>query len=390
MRKVLSISLGELVLKGGNRKYFEDKLLSQIKKSIIDLGYSEIYKDQGKIYIIGNEDNYKYMIKRLQKIFGIVYISLCIRVNKDDFSNIEDAAKYLINEKIIQDRRITFKVETSRSDKKYHMKSPEISRSIGASVLKKYGKNLKVDVHNPEFQINIDIKRYAYVYIDRYEAYRGLPIGTNGEGLLLLSGGIDSPVAGFLMGKRGVKINCVHYHSYPFTSERAEDKVKKLAKILSRYTGEMKFYSVNILDIQKAINENCPKNEMTILSRRFMMRIAEKIAIKNRYNALISGESLGQVASQTIQSMGVINSSVNLPVLRPLVGMDKIDIIDIAKDIETYETSIIPFVDSCTVFLPDNPVIKPKLEDIKRSEQSLNIDDLVNNAILNMEEITIS
>ncbi|HLS52391.1 MAG TPA: tRNA 4-thiouridine(8) synthase ThiI, partial [Tissierellaceae bacterium] len=207
--------------------------------------------------------------------------------------------------------------------------------------------------------------------------------------LLLLSGGIDSPVAGFMMAKRGLAIDCVHYHSYPFTSERAEEKVKTLAKILSRYVGKINFYSVNILEIQKAINRNCPEREMTILSRRFMMRIAEAIARKNKHQALITGESLGQVASQTIEGIGATNAAVNLPVLRPLVGMDKVDIVDISKDIETYETSILPYEDCCTVFLPKHPVTKPRLEDIESSEAALEIEDLVETAVENMKVYTI-
>src|SRR5699024_2205090 len=215
----------------------------------------------------------------------------------------------------------------------------------------------------------------------KIKAYGGMPVGTNGKGLLLLSGGIDSPVAGFIMAKRGVQINAVHYHSYPFTSERAEEKVKNLAKIMSRYTGKMKLHSINVLNIQKAINEYCPEKEMTILSRRFMMRIAEEIAKSNNYNALITGESLGQVASQTIEGISVINNITNLPILRPLIGMDKVDIIDISRDIETYETSIIPHKYSCTIFLPKHPVIKHELKDIEESEKALDIDGLVKDTI---------
>lgn len=383
MKKVISVSVGEIALKGLNRNYFESQLINQIIRAIKDIGYEEIYKDQGKIYIEGNKEDYPSIINRLKKVFGLVYISSCIRVDKD-MEDIGEAALLASRERLEKDKIETFKVETNRSDKSFPIQSPEISRRIGAKVLKGLN-NLKVDVHNPDLYVNIDIKDYGYIYTEKIKAYGGMPVGTNGKGLLLLSGGIDSPVAGFLMARRGIEINAVHYHSYPFTSERAEEKVKKLAEIMARYTGKIKFHSVNLLNIQKAINKNCPEREMTILSRRFMMRIGEEIARRNNYHALISGESLGQVASQTIEGITAINDVVELPILRPLIGMDKVDITDISRDIETYETSILPYEDCCTVFLPKHPVIKPRLRDIEKSEEALDIDELVKDAINNME-----
>lgn len=375
--------MGEIVLKGLNRGFFEDRLIKQIIKNIKDIGYEKIYKETGKIYVEGNPDNYPDIINRLKKVFGLVYISPCIRVNKE-MEEINKAAIYAMKEAITRPSIKTFKVVTNRSDKNFPLKSPDISRNIGGLILREFGE-IKVDVHNPDLYLYIDVKENAYIYTERIEAYGGLPSGTSGKGLLLLSGGIDSPVAGFTMAKRGLGINAVHFHSYPFTSERAEEKVKDLAQILARYTGKFKFFSINLLPIQKEINKNCPEKEMTILSRRFMMRIAEKIANHNKYDALITGESLGQVASQTIQGIGVINDSVDMPILRPLIGMDKVDIIHIAEDIETYDISILPFEDCCTVFLPKHPVTKPKLEDIIKSEESLDIDTLVNDAIANMK-----
>ncbi|SHD77730.1 persulfide ATP pyrophosphatase involved in tRNA modification (fragment) [[Clostridium] ultunense Esp] len=248
---------------------------------------------------------------------------------------------------------------------------------------------LKVDIHNPETYVFIDIKENAYIYTERIEGYGGLPVGTNGKGLLLLSGGIDSPVAGFLMAKRGVEISGIHFHSYPFTSQRAEDKVKKLAEILSIYTGKIKLYGINILEIQKELNAKCPEDEMTILSRRFMMRIAEKIALDNDIDALITGESLGQVASQTIQGLSVTNAAVDIPILRPLIGLDKVEIIEVAKEIETYETSILPYDDCCTLFLPKHPVTKPKLADIEKSEEAIDVEKLIEKAIANVEVYNI-
>lgn len=387
MEKVLSVSLGEIALKGLNRRYFEDQLIKNMRRVIKDIGFEKIYKEQGKIYIEGEDYKFPQMINRLKKVFGLVYISPCIRIEK----NVEDMEKAVIQvmkEKVGNQNIKTFKVDTNRADKSFPIKSPDLSRQFGGLILKNFH-DLKVDVHNPDTFVYIDIKQNAYVYTEKIKGYGGLPIGTNGKGLLLLSGGIDSPVAGFMMAKRGVEISAVHYHSYPFTSERSEEKVKELATILSRYTGKIKMYSVNILEIQKQINAKCKENEMTILSRRFMMKIAEKIAEKEKIDALITGESLGQVASQTIQGISVTNAAVNIPVFRPLVGLDKVDIVEIAKDIETFETSILPFEDCCTVFLPKHPVTKPKLEDMLKSEEELDVEGLVSKAIENMKVVII-
>lgn len=387
MDRVLSISLGEIALKGLNRKYFEDQLIKQIRRAIKDLGIEKIYKEQGKIYIEGEIANYPLMINRLKKVFGLVYISPCVRVEKD-VEVISSAVIEIIKE-VKENKSIkTFKVDTNRADKSFPIKSPDFSKKMGGIILQNF-EDLKVDVHNPDVYLYIDIKQNAYIYTEKIKGYGGLPIGTNGKGLLLLSGGIDSPVAGFMMAKRGIELSCVHYHSYPFTSERAEEKVKELAHILARYTGKLKIFSVNLLDIQKEINTKCPEDEMTILSRRFMMRIAERIANYHQMNALITGENLGQVASQTIYGLNVTNQSVDLPVFRPLIGFDKVDIIEIAKDIETYETSIMPFEDCCTVFLPKHPVTRPKVEDIIKSEEALDVNTLIDNAIANMKVYTI-
>ena len=387
MKDVLSISLGEVALKGLNRKYFEDKLIKNVRRVTRDYEIERIYKEQGKIYLEANKEDFQEIIKRVRNIFGIVYISPCIRIDKD-MDVIRQGAIDFIKNRLEEEDFKTFKVSTNRSDKSFPIKSPEISREMGGLILKNFD-NLSVDVHNPDIFLHIDIKKHAYIYIDKVRAYGGLPVGTNGKGLLLLSGGIDSPVAGFMMAKRGVEISSVHYHSYPFTSERAEEKVKDLAKILSTYTGKLKIHSVNILPIQKEINKNCPEKEMTILSRRFMMRIAEKISMDNGYDALITGENLGQVASQTIHGLNVTNQSTNMVVLRPLVGMDKVDIIEVSREIGTYETSILPFEDCCTVFLPKHPVTRPKVEDIEESEKALDLEDLVNKAIEDMEVYSI-
>jgi thiamine biosynthesis protein ThiI len=380
--KVLSVSVGEIALKGLNRRYFEDKLISQLKSSLKKVQHGRIYKEQGKIYIECDGDDYEEIISRVKKIFGIVHISPCIRVGKD-IEELKKAVIEVMRNKKEEGSVKTFKVETNRVDKQFPLKSPEVSRQMGAVILKNV-EGLSVDVNNPDIYVYVDIKGHIYVYTDKIKGYGGLPVGTNGKGLLLLSGGIDSPVAGFLMAKRGVEISAIHFHSYPFTSERAEEKVKTLAKILSSYTGKIKMYSVNILDIQKEINQKCPEDQMTILSRRFMMRIAERVAIDNEIDALITGESLGQVASQTMQSLAVTNASVSLPIFRPLIGLDKTEIIEIAKDIETYETSILPYDDCCTLFLPKHPVTKPRLMDIEESEKNLDVEELINKALETM------
>lgn len=387
MERVLSASLGEIILKGKNRSYFEDRLMKQMRRAIKDIGFDKITHNQGKVYIEADYDKFPQIISRLEKVFGLVYISPCIKVEKD-LESIKEACILAMNEKIEKDGARTFKVTTNRVDKSFEIKSPELSRIMGGEILKNVP-NMKVDVHKPDSFVYIDIRESAYIYTDRYEGAKGMPAGSNGRGMLLLSGGIDSPVAGYMMAKRGIEISAVHYHSYPFTNERAEQKVKDLAKILTRYLGPIRLYSVNILNIQKEINKNCPAGEMTILSRRFMMRIAEQIAKDKNIGCLVTGENLGQVASQTLEGLTATNSSVDLPIFRPLIGFDKLDIVAIAEEIETYQTSILPFEDCCTVFLPKRPVIKPRLRDIEMSEENLDVEGLINQAIENMEEYLI-
>lgn len=386
MKKVISISFGEIALKGDNRGYFENQLIRKIRFALKGFENTKVSKDQGKLYIEPASEDIEKIISRVRKVFGIVYVSPCYKIEKD-MDAIREAALYVMKEEMA-DGKTSFKVDTKRADKNFPIKSPEVSRDVGGYIFNNL-EGSSVDLHNPDTMVYVDVRTSAYVYTKKYKGYGGLPVGTNGKGLLLLSGGIDSPVAGFLMAKRGVEVHAVHFHSYPFTSERAEEKVKDLANIISLYCGNMKLYSVNLLNIQKEINKNCPEDEMTIISRRFMMRIAEAIAKKEGMNALITGESLGQVASQTIYGINVTNSSVDLPVFRPLIGMDKTDIIEISKDIETYETSILPFEDCCTVFLPKHPVTRPNLEDIEESESVLDVESLINSALESIEVMEI-
>lgn len=383
MNWYISVSFGELTLKGNNRKIFEDRAVKKVLRSIKDFQIEEHYKEQGKLYIKADKEDFPEMIDSIKKVFGIAYISPCIKVEKN-IDDMEESIVEFIKEKNITEN-MTFKVEVNRVDKSFKYKSPELNPRLGGAILKNFGNVLSVDVHNPDFKVYIDIKRNVYIFSDRTKGWGGLPIGSSGRGLLLLSGGIDSPVAGFLLAKRGVEISALHFHSYPFTSDRGLEKVKDLARQLSYYTGKITMYSINLLPIQKEINEKCREREMTILSRRFMMRIGEELSKKYEYDALITGESLGQVASQTIQGVSVINSSVEMPILRPLIAMDKSEIIEISREIGTYETSILPFEDCCTVFLPRRPVTKPKLHDILRSEGNIDVEQLVKDAIENME-----
>ena len=383
MKKVMALSLGELVLKGKNRYKFVNKLISTIKRNLRNLDHGKIYQNMGKVYVEVVTDNEEKMINRLKHVFGIVYIAPCYVVETDK-EKIEEAVIKIVDETLKKNPSYkTFKVKTNRGDKSFPLNSMEISAKIGGVILKNF--DLRVDVHEPDFFVYCDLKKDTYIYVDKIKAHGGLPSGTNGRGLLLLSGGIDSPVAGFLMAKRGVLVDCLHFHSYPFTSERGEEKVKKLAEDISSFSGELTFYSVNILDIQKEININCPEDEMTIISRRFMMRIADKIARDNGYDCIITGENLGQVASQTIDGLKVTNDITDKLVFRPLIGMDKVNIIDIAKDIDTYETSILPFEDCCTVFLPKHPLLTPSVEGIEKSEEPLDCESLVDEAIGKMK-----
>lgn len=383
MKKVMALSLGEVILKGKNRHRFIEKLIKSVKRNLRNLDHGRIYHNMGKIYVEVSGDNEDKLINRLKHVFGIVYIAPTYEV-ETNWETIEEAVVKIVEETLKEHPEYkTFKVKTNRGDKKFPLNSMEISAKIGGMVLKNF--DIKVDVHDPDFFVYCDLKKDTYIYVDKIKAHGGLPTGTNGRGLLLLSGGIDSPVAGFLMAKRGVLVDCLHFHSYPFTSERAEEKVKKLAEDISNFSGELTFYSVNILDIQKEININCPEDEMTIISRRFMMRVADKIARDNGYDCIITGENLGQVASQTIDGLKVTDAITEKIVFRPLIGMDKVNIIDIAKDIDTYETSILPYEDCCTVFLPKHPLLTPSIEGVEKSEEPLDCDKLVEEAIGKMK-----
>jgi thiamine biosynthesis protein ThiI len=380
MYNSIGISLGEMVLKGKNRGQFEKKLNNQISK-IIKGKDLKFYRDRGKVFI-DTVDELEGVIKDLKNIFGIVYVTPCYKTGRD-METIKESVIKVMEWKMKNEKIKTFKIVSKRADKSYPFMSMDLNKELGGTVLKHFG-DLSVDVHNPDITINLDLRSECYIFTERVKGTGGLPLGSNGEGLVLLSGGIDSPVASYMMAKRGVKLSCVTFHAYPFTSERANDKVKTLTERLSVFCGRIELYYVNILDIYKEIKEKCPDDQITIIARRFMMKIGEKIAENRDLDFLITGESLGQVASQTAKSMRVIDSSVELPILRPLVGMDKTEIIDIARNIGTYEDSIQPYEDCCSVFSPKHPQTKPKINKILESESHLDVDALINDAIEKM------
>lgn len=382
------VRCGEVALKGMNKPYFERVLLERVKKSLSKLDDIEAKWIEGLMILkVPFGTDKQSVLKRVSKVFGVATISPAIKVEKD-INIVGEAASKFVSEICEAENIKTFKVKAKRADKSFNIKSPEIGSIVGASILK--NNNIKVDVKNPDLKIFVDVRREgAYIYRDKIKGYGGLPLGTNGKGLVLLSGGIDSPVAAFLMAKRGMTIETIHFHSYPYTSQRAKKKVEDLLKIISSYIGDTKMYVVNLLPIQEEIVKNCPKDETTLLVRRFMMKIAEKVAKEKDDMMLITGEDLGQVASQTAEALVVTDAAVDIPVMRPLIAMDKIDIMDIAKDIGTYNKSIEPYEDCCTVFLPKHPVTKPKLKNILQSENRLDADKLIDDAISGMEVIDI-
>lgn len=389
--KILIVRCGEVALKGMNKPYFERMLAERIHKRLKAAGYGKasVKRHEGLIFVrFDREWDTVQLAGEISKVFGVASISPAV----ESESNMEAIGVEAISfmEKLCEERCVrTFKVEAKRADKQFPIKSPDIARQIGGYVLKGL-KVLKVDVHNPDVRLFVDVRHdRSYIYADKIAGFGGLPLGTNGKGLVLLSGGIDSPVAAWMMAKRGMMIEAVHFHSYPYTSPRAQEKVEDLAKIVASYCGSFKMHVINILPIQEQIVKNCPEAETTIHVRRFMMRIAEKIAERNSAMMLITGENLGQVASQTAEALVVTDNCVKMPVMRPLIAMDKIDIIAKAQEIGTFETSIEPYEDCCTVFLPKHPTTKPQLDKIEISDSKLDIDALVESAIAEEEIIYI-
>lgn len=382
MNKLIIIKYGELTTKKGNIKFFIKTLKKNIDEALDGLDY-EIEFDNGRMFIYSSElDTIK---ERLMYVFGIHEIVIGYSYDTIDIESIKDNLKTLIEGKNIG----TFKVRTKRSFKEYPLTSMEISAALGGTVLK-YAENAKVDVHNPDTIIDIEVRfNKSYIYFKGTPGLHGYPVGVQGKGMLMLSGGIDSPVAGYLAMKRGVRIEGIYFESPPHTSEAAKEKVKTLTRILSNYSGYVKLHIINFTEIQEAIYKNIPKEYLITIMRRMMYRITEKIAHKNNAKIIINGESIGQVASQTLTSMSVINEVVKMPVIRPVACLDKLEIIDISKKIDTYETSILPFEDCCTIFVPEHPVINPELDKCIEYETFIDYETLLKNAIANEEVITI-
>ena len=386
MYNTIIVKYGEIGVKGKNRYLFENKLIKNTKNMLKPIGYFNVYKENGRIYVDLGEfkEDYEEILEEVKKVFGVVGVCPAVRAEKD-YEKLKEIALELLEEKIEEGAK-SFKVASRRGDKKFKFTSQEMSRDIAGYLVSTVKDKIAVDVRNPEVTINCELREnHVMVYSDTVPGYGGLPIGTNGRAMSLLSGGIDSPVASWMVAKRGVEIEAIHFHSYPFTSEKSQEKVRDLAQILAKYCGKVRLHKVNLLEIQRAIGVSCKEEEMTIISRRFMMQIAQRVGEMRFCDALVTGESIGQVASQTIQGLTCTNASVTLPVFRPLIAMDKSEIIKIAQNIGTFETSVIPEEDCCTVFSPKNPVTKPKLDRIEKSESKLEVEKLIQDAIDNME-----
>ncbi len=385
------IKYGEIGIKGKNRYLFEDALVRQVRFALKDVdGQFEIHKSQARIYVDCEGDyDYEDTIEHLKRVFGIVGICPVVRMEDAGFEQLKKEVVAYMDE-AYPNKRLTFKVEARRARKSYPLTSMEMNCALGEAILDAFPET-KVDVHHPDVMLNVEVRNEIYVYSRIIKGAGGMPVGTNGKAMLLLSGGIDSPVAGYMISKRGVGIEATYFHAPPYTSERAKQKVVDLARIVSRYAGPVKLHVVNFTDIQLYIYDQCPHDELTIIMRRYMMRIAEYFAKKDGCLGLITGESIGQVASQTMQSLAATNDVCTMPVYRPVIGFDKQEIVDIAEKIGTYETSIQPFEDCCTIFVAKHPVTKPNVEVIRRSEENLSekIDELMKTALETAEMIEV-
>ena len=385
------IKYGEIGIKGKNRYIFEDALVRQIRFALKDVdGEFYVHKSYGRVYVdCDGEYDYEETVESLSRVFGIVGICPVVRLEDKGFEELKKEVVAYMDE-MYPDKNKTFKVEARRSKKSYPLQSMQINCQLGEVILDAFPE-MKVDVHHPDIMLNVEVREEIYLYSEIIPGPGGMPVGTNGSAMLLLSGGIDSPVAGYMIAKRGVSLEATYFHAPPYTSERAKEKVVDLARLVSKYSGPIKLNVVNFTDIQLYIYEKCPHEELTIIMRRYMMKIAEHFAKQDGCLGMITGESIGQVASQTMQSLNVTNAVCTLPVYRPLIGFDKRDIVEISEKINTYETSILPFEDCCTIFVAKHPVTKPILEKIEKSELNLaeDIDELVQKAIDTVEVIKV-
>ncbi|MBR1477564.1 MAG: tRNA 4-thiouridine(8) synthase ThiI [Lachnospiraceae bacterium] len=389
--KVFLIKYAEIGIKGKNRYLFEDMLLHQIKNILKDVeGEFAVYKTQGRVFVEAKSDyDYDELMDALSRVFGITQIAPVLVSEEKDFEKLAELSEEYLRYEYPGDKH-TFKVNCRRADKGFPMNSQEVNAALGEKLLERFPE-YTVDVHNPEIMLSVEIRERIFIYAKTYKGPGGMPVGTGGKAMLLLSGGIDSPVAGYMIAKRGVKIDAVYFHAPPYTSERAKQKVIDLAKIVSRYTGPIYLHIINFTDIQLYIYEKCPHDELTIIMRRYMMRIAEKLAKDNDCLGLITGESIGQVASQTMNSLAATNEVCELPVYRPLIAFDKQEIIEISNRIGTFETSILPYEDCCTIFVAKHPVTKPNIGVIRKHEHNLDerIEELVKTALDTDEVIVV-
>lgn len=389
MKEIVLAKYGEIILKGGNRPRFENILINNINNALKQVAKAHVRVMQATVYVnVEDQEKIDLVIERMSKIFGIVSITRAAVCEKD-IEKIKLCAKEYLKDEL-QDG-VKFKVEAKRSDKAFPFKSPEICMEVGGYLDDEFP-NISVDVHNPDRTVKVEVREFgAYIYCmeNKIKGQGGMPIGTGSKATLLLSGGIDSPVAGHMIAKRGVEIDAVNFFSFPYTSERAKEKVISLARIIAQYTSKINLYIVPFTEIQLQIRECCPEEHMTLIMRRFMMRIAERIAEKNKSLALITGESVGQVASQTLAALDVTNAVVDMPILQPLIGMDKLEIMDRAREIGTFETSILPYEDCCTVFTPKHPTVNPRRSNIEKTEMALNVSELIESALQGVEKIEI-
>ena len=385
------IKYAEIGTKGKNRCMFEDALIKQIRFALREVdGSFEVTKESGRIYVTAEGDyDYDDTIEALKRVFGIADICPMVQIDDRDYENLKKhVVEYM--DKVYPDKNLTFKVVARRGDKRYPVSSDQINRDMGEAILEAFPQ-MRVDVHNPDVLLRVEIRQKVNIFSLMIPGPGGMPVGTNGKAMLLLSGGIDSPVAGYMIAKRGVKIDAVYFHAPPYTSERAKQKVVDLAKLVARYSGPINLYVVNFTDIQLYIYDQCPHDELTIIMRRYMMKIAERIGKEQGCLGLITGESIGQVASQTVQSLAATNEVCTMPVFRPVIGFDKQEIVDISLKINTYETSIQPYEDCCTIFVAKHPVTKPNIQMIKKSEKKLEekIDEMMDQAVNTAERIYI-
>lgn len=388
MNDIILVKLGEIILKGLNRRYFEQKLMANMRRRLSHIGKFRAYCIQSTVYVEAQEDNADIdaAFEALQNVFGIVALVRAAACEKDKDAIAALAKEYLRDEML---RAKSFKVESKRSDKSFPMTSIELSQYVGGELNEAYP-DVKVDVHEPELIVHIEVRDLAaYVHGAPVPGAGGMPVGCNGTAVTLLSGGIDSPVSSYMIAKRGVHLIPVHFFSFPYTSQQAKEKVIELAQIITAYCGKMTMEIVPFTHIQEEIRDKCPEEYFTLIMRRFMMRIAQRIALDNNARAIVTGENLGQVASQTMEAMASTQAVLQLPVLQPLIGMDKEEIVRLARKIGTFETSILPYEDCCTVFTPRHPRTRPKLREVEAAESALDVDALVEEAVKGIEKVTV-